>query len=214
MQPKNVMANYQLAKITLDSGKIASTTNLLTNILTTMNPDEEERQLCQNLIAFAYDKNLLKSISLVKQGKYAYAVDILTELEAYCDRDIYGICNKSFIKTNLNKSRSGIYDDHIKVTNKAISIGRTDIANDFVQNTYDYFQRNRESISDTTSFEHLVRTIVHSYIVQIRELSTAKDNEVRHDLVRKTKELLALVGGEYEAEILRVLAQKIGRAHV
>lgn len=210
VQPKNVMANYQLAKITLDSGKIVSTTNLLTNILTTMNPDEEERQLCQNLIAFAYDKNLLKSISLVKQGKYAYAVDILTELEAYCDRDIYGICNKSFIKTNLNKSRSGIYDDHIKVTNKAISIGRTDIANDFVQNTYDYFQRNRESISDTTSFEHLVRTIVNSYIVQIRELSTAKDNEVRHDLVRKTKELLALVGGEYEAEILRVLAQIIG----
>ena len=50
VQPKNVMANYELAKITLDSGKIVSTTNHLTNILSTMNPDEEETQLCQNLI--------------------------------------------------------------------------------------------------------------------------------------------------------------------
>jgi len=210
VQPKNVMANYQLAKITLDSGRIVLTTNRLTNILSTMNPDKEETQLCQNLIAFAYDKNLLKSISLINQGKYAYAVDILNELNSYCEVDIYGICNKSFVETNLNKCRAGIYKDHIDVTNKAISIGRTDIANDFVQNTYDYFQRNRESITDTTSFDNLVRIIVNSYITQIKDLSTAKNNEAKHDLVRKTKELLALVGGEYEAQMLKTLAQIIG----
>lgn len=208
--PKNVMANYELAKITLDSGKIVLTTNKLTNILSTMNPDKEETQLCQNLIAFAYDKNLLKSISLINQGKYAYAVDILTELNSYCEVDLYGICNKAFVKANLDRCRSGIYKDHIEVTNKAINIGRADVAADFVQNTYDYFQRNRQSITDTTSFDNLVRTIVNSYISQIKDLNTAKNNEAKHDLIRKTKELLALVGGEYEAEMLRLLAQIIG----
>lgn len=209
-QPNNVMANYELAKISLDSGKIVSTTNRLINILSVMKPDEEERLLCQNLIAFAYDKNLLKSMSLMNQGKYAYAVDILTELNDYCEVDIFGICNKSVIKKNLEFCKTGIYKDHLEVSKMAMNIGRVDVAGDFVQNTYDYFQRNRQSITDTTSFEGLVRSVVNSYVAQIKDLNSAKNNEVKLDLIRKTKELLALVGGNYEENILKTLAQLQG----
>ncbi|NCC18770.1 MAG: hypothetical protein EOM29_07515, partial [Bacteroidia bacterium] len=207
---KNVMVNYELAKISLDSGKIVGATNRLTNILSQMQPDEEEKLLCQNLIAFAYDKNLLKSLSLINQGKYAYAVDILTELDSYCQADIYGICNKAVIKKNLDFCKTGIYNEHITVSKKAMEIGRSDVAGDFVQNTYDYFQRNRQSITDTTSFEGLVRGVVDSYIGQIKNLYSAKNNEAKIDLIRKTKELVALVGGEYEAGVLKTLASMQG----
>ncbi len=207
---KNVMVNYELAKISLDSGKIVGATNRLTNILSQMQPDEEEKLLCQNLIAFAYDKNLLKSLSLINQGKYAYAVDILTELDSYCQADIYGICNKAVIKKNLDFCKTGIYNEHITVSKKAMEIGRSDVAGDFVQNTYDYFQRNRQSITDTTSFEGLVRGVVDSYIGQIKNLYSAKNNEAKIDLIRKTKELVALVGGEYEAGVLKTLSSMQG----
>ncbi|MBP1644567.1 MAG: hypothetical protein H6Q16_142 [Bacteroidetes bacterium] len=209
---KNVMVNYELAKISLDSGKIVGATNRLTNILSQMQPDDEEKLLCQNLIAFAYDKNLLKSLSLINQGKYAYAVDILTELDAYCQGDIYGICNKAVVKKNLDFCKTGIYNEHITVSKKAMEIGRSDVAGDFVQNTYDYFQRNRQSITDTTSFEGLVRGVVNSYIGQIKDLYSAKNNEAKIDLIRKTKELVALVGGEYEAGVLKTLSSLQGNS--
>lgn len=210
LQPKNVMANYELSKISLDSGKVVSTANRLTKILSTMTPDEEEKLLCQNLIAFAYDKNLLQSMALINEGKYAYAVDILTELDSYCETDIYGICNKNLVKKNLSLCQNGIYKEHIEISKKAMNIGRADVAGDFVQNTYDYFQRNRQTITDTTSFDGLVRGVVGSYMSQIKELSSAKNNEAKIDLIRKTKELVALVGGSYEEEILKLLAQKQG----
>ncbi|MDD4529512.1 MAG: hypothetical protein PHX48_06485, partial [Bacteroidales bacterium] len=206
-QPFNVMANYELAKISLDSGKIVSTTNRLTNIISKMQPDEEEKLLCQNLIAFAYDMNLLKSMSLMNQGKYAYAVDILSELNDFCQVDIYGICNKSVVKKNLDFCKTGIYKDHVEISKKAMSIGRADVAGEFVQNTYDYFQRNRQSISDTSSFDGLVRSVVDSYVNQIKNLNTPRNSEAKLDLIRKTKELIALVGGSYEEDVLRTLAQ-------
>jgi hypothetical protein len=84
------------------------------------------------------------------------------------------------------------------------------VAGDFVQNTYDYFQRNRQSITDTTSFEGLVRGVVDSYIGQIKNLYSAKNNEAKIDLIRKTKELVALVGGEYEAGVLKTLSSMQG----
>lgn len=210
LQPNNVMANYELSKISLDSGKVVSTANRLTKILSTMTPDEEEKLLCQNLIAFAYDKNLLKSMALINEGKFAYAVDILKELDAYCETDIYGICNKNLVKKNLALCQNGIYKEHIEISKKAMDIGRADVAGDFVQNTYDYFQRNRQTITDTTSFDGLVRGVVGSYMSQIKEISSAKNNEAKIDLIRKTKELVALVGGSYEEGILKLLAQQQG----
>ena len=65
INPLNVMANYELAQITLDSGQITNTTDRLTDILHKMNPSEEESMLCKNLLAYTYDKNLILETSEV-----------------------------------------------------------------------------------------------------------------------------------------------------
>ncbi|MDR0971480.1 MAG: hypothetical protein LBM25_03755 [Bacteroidales bacterium] len=210
-EPNNVMANYELSKISLDSGSIVRATDRLERILSRMNPTKQEELLCQNLIAFAYDKNLLQALSLINQGKFAFAVDILNELDAFCQKDIYSICNKAIVKKNLDFCKNGIYKDHIKISQKAMDIKRDDIAGDFVQNTYDYFQKNRESITDTTSFEGLVKSVVSSYMGQIRELSLTNNDEAKLDLIRKTKELASMLQGKDEDEILREIASLQGK---
>ena len=67
--PRNVMANYELAKISLDSGAVMTTADRLTEIINSFTPSEEESLLCKNLLVYTYDKNLLQSLSLIKQGK-------------------------------------------------------------------------------------------------------------------------------------------------
>lgn len=99
----------------------------------------------QNLLSYSYDKNLLQSMSLIKQGKYAYAHDILTQLQEWSKTDQLGICKENVIKKNLEICQKGIYDNHIDITKKAISKGELEIAGDFVKNTYDYYQRNKEA---------------------------------------------------------------------
>ncbi|MCH3924709.1 MAG: hypothetical protein LKE30_07315 [Bacteroidales bacterium] len=205
-QKDNIMANYELSKISLDSGQIVKTTTRLTNILSTMKPNEEQKLLCQNLIAYSYDKNLLKSMAFIKEGKYAYAYDILNELNAYCEKDIYGICNKNLVNKNLKQCQQGIYDNHIDVTKRAIDMGQMNVAGDFVVNTYDYFQRNRQAISDTASFDNVVNTVVSSYLNQAKQINEAKNNEARVDLLRKAKDLAAMVGGKFEENTLRQIA--------
>jgi hypothetical protein len=202
----NVMANYELSKMSLDSGQIIKTTSRLTDILSTMKPNEEQKLLCQNLIAYSYDKNLLKSMAYIKEGKYAYAFDILQELNAYCDKDVYGVCNKSLVKKNLQICQQGIYDNHIDVTKRAISMGEINVAGDFVENTYEYFQKNREAISDTASFDNVVNVVVNGYLNQARKIQEARNNEARVDLLRKAKELSAMVGGKFEENTLKQIA--------
>src|SRR5574344_201454 len=204
--PNNVMVNYELSKISLDSMQIVKATSRLTHIISAMNPNEEEKLLCQNLIAFSYDKNLLKSMALIREQKYAYAVDILNELKAFCQNDIYNICNKGLVDKELSICQNGIYKDHIKITQKAIDLGQDQVAGDFVQNTYEYFQKNRASITDTTSFDGLVENVASSYISQIKQMQSPSQEEARWDLIRKTKELLAMVGGDKEAKYLQQLA--------
>src|SRR5574344_1456561 len=65
-EPNNVMVNYELSKISLDSMQIVKATNRLSRVISSMNPTDEEKLLCQNLIAFSYDKNLLKSMALIR----------------------------------------------------------------------------------------------------------------------------------------------------
>jgi|GEM_PF-1346686 hypothetical protein len=202
----NVMVNYELSKISLDSMQIVKATARLTHIISAMNPNEEEKLLCQNLIAFSYDKNLLKSMALIREQKYAYAVDILNELKAFCEKDIYNICNGSLVDKELSICQNGIYKDHVKITQKAIDMGRDDVAGDFVENTYEYFQKNRALITDTTSFEGLVENVTVVYISQIKQMNAPSQSEARFDLIRKTKELLVMVGGEKEAKYLQQLA--------
>ncbi len=204
--PRNVMSNYELAKISLDSGAVLATTDRLTKVISTFSPSEEESLLCKNLLVYTYDKNLLTSLSLIKQGKYAYAVDILKELEQYCKNDPMGICNKGIVDKNLTLCQNNIYKEHIDITKKAIAKGRNDVAGDFIANTYEYFQRHREAISDTADFDQIVDIVVSSYIAQAKAMPEAKHNEAKMDLLHKAKELAAMVGGEFEENILKQIA--------
>ncbi len=204
--PRNVMANYELAKISLDSGAVMTTVDKLTDIINGFAPSEEESLLCKNLLVYTYDKNLLQSLSLIKQGKYAYAVEILEELENYCKKDPMKICNEGVIQNKLAGCRNNIYKDHIDVTKKAIAKGRNDVAGDFINNTYDYFQRNRESISDTADFDEVVNIVVNSYIAQAKAIPEAKNNEIKMDLLHKARELAGMVGGTFETNILKQIA--------
>lgn len=205
-EPKNLMANYELAKIKLDSGKITNTTSSLINIINTMSPTEEQTLLCKNLIAYAYDKNLAKALSLINDGKFAYATDILNELDKYCINDSYNICNKKVVNTMLSNCQNGIYKDHIDITKRAISMGKTDVAGDFVQNTFEYFQKNRQNISDTASFTTIVKDVVNSYIVEAKELNDATNNEAKLEKIQKVKDLASLIGGKFEEDALRSIA--------
>ncbi len=204
--PKNVMANYELAKISLDSGSIAKTTERLVKVIDSFLPTEEESLLCKNLLVYTYDKNLLQSLSLIKQGKYAYAVDILKELETYCMQDPMKVCNKGVIANNLAVCQNNIYKEHIDVTKKAIAKGRNDVAADFIANTHDYFLRNRDAISDTADFDEVVNVVVNSYLVQAKSMPEARNNEAKMDLLHKARELAAMVGGNFEEGILKQIA--------
>lgn len=206
-EPNNVLINYELAKISLDSGDISSTTKRLSLILEKMNPDEMERELCNKLLTYTYDRNLARALSLINQGKFAYANDILVSLEDYCKKDKINICNNSVVSSMLASCHKGIYNDHIKVTQRAVNMGKTDVAGDFVQNTYDYFQRNRENIKDTSTFNSIVMDIVKTYINDAKKLSSARDYQNQLEKIEKAKSLAMLIGGEFEANALRDMAQ-------
>lgn len=208
--PKNVMANYELAKISLDSGKVVQTTERLASAIRDFAPSEEESLLCKNLLVYTYDKNLLTSLSLIGEGKYAYAVDILKELEQYCKIDPMKVCNEALVKKHLSNCQNGIYKDHIDITKKAIAKGRNDVAGDFVANTYDYFSRNREAISDTADFYEVVNIVVGSYLAQAKAMTDARRNEARMDLLHKARELAAMVGGGFEDGVLKQIAAMQG----
>ncbi|MBR1625842.1 MAG: hypothetical protein IJ681_01720 [Bacteroidales bacterium] len=214
IKPDNIMAQYELSKMSLDSGQITKATDNLTNIITTMNPTAEEKKLCESLMAYAYDKNLLQSLSLIKQGKYAYAYDILSELDAWCKKDNSGICRGDIVKKNIEICQKGIYDNHIDITKKAISKGELKVAGDFVKNTYDYIQRNREALDVNSSFEQIVQTVVGGYLKQAKSIPEARNNEVRLDILTKAKELSAMLGGEYEANVLKEIALLQGTSQI
>ena len=204
--PNNVMTNYELAKISLDSSQIVLTAKRLSNVLAKMQPSEEESLLCKNMLAFNYDKNLLQSMAYIKQGKYAYAYDILNELENVCKFDAINVCQPNVVKKNLDICKQGIYDNHIDITKRAIKIGDMKVAGDFVENTYDYFQRNRESISETDSFDDVVNKVVNSYLAQAKTMNQSRNAQARADLLAKARELSAMVGGDFEQGVLKQIA--------
>jgi hypothetical protein len=101
----NVMANYELAKIYLDSFQVSKATDRLTHILKDDSLALEESQLCKNLLTFAYDKNVITSLAFIKEGKYSDAEDILLQLQSYCKNDILNICKPNLIDKNINICR-------------------------------------------------------------------------------------------------------------
>lgn len=206
----NVMANYELAKISLDSFQVSKTTERLTRLLQNENLNKEESQLCKNLLAFTYDKNIITSLALVKEGKFSDAEDILLQLQSYCKNDILNICKPNLIEKNINICKNGIYKDHIKIAKTAVDKQKTKVASDFLLNTYDYLQRNMGEITDTSDFDDIVKIVVGNYLATAKGLTEAKNNEARIDLIHKAKELASMLGGDYETDILKQIAMMQG----
>ena len=206
LNPKNVMAHYELAKLSSDSAQIIKTTQILNDILSKMNPTAEEKKLCANMLVYTYDKNLLQSIALIKEKKYAYAYDILTQLDDFCKKDNMNICQSAFVKKNIEACQQGIYNDHITITKRAIKMGEMKIASDFAENTYDYLQRNRVELNDTSSFDEIVTKVVDYYIATAKTLQGAKNSELRGDMLAKARTLSEMVGGKFEENTLRQIA--------
>ena len=206
----NVMANYELAKISLDSFQVSKTTERLTRLLQNENLNKEESQLCKNLLAFTYDKNIITSLALVKEGKFSDAEDILLQLQSYCKNDILNICKPNLIEKNINICKNGIYKDHIKIAKTAVDKQKTKVAGDFLVNTYDYLQRNMGEITDTSDFDDIVKVVVGNYLSTAKGLVDAKNNEAKIDLIHKAKELASMLGGDYETDILKQIAMMQG----
>ena len=206
LNPKNVMAHYELAKLSSDSAQIIKTTQILNDILSKMNPTAEEKKLCANMLVYTYDKNLLQSIALIKEKKYAYAYDILTQLDDFCKKDNMNICQSALVKKNIEACHQGIYNDHITITKRAIKMGEMKIASDFAENTYDYLQRNRVELNDTSSFDEIVTKVVDYYIATAKTLQGAKNSELRGDMLAKARTLSEMVGGKFEENTLRQIA--------
>lgn len=206
----NVMANYELAKISLDSFQVSKTTERLTRLLQNENLNKEESQLCKNLLAFTYDKNIITSLALVKEGKFSDAEDILLQLQSYCKNDILNICKPNLIEKNINICKNGIYKDHIKIAKTAVDKQKTKVAGDFLVNTYDYLQRNMGEITDTSDFDDIVKIVVGNYLATAKGLTEAKNNEARIDLIHKVKELASMLGGDYETDILKQITMMQG----
>lgn len=206
----NVMANYELAKISLDSFQVSKTTERLTRLLQNENLNKEESQLCKTLLAFTYDKNIITSLALVKEGKFSDAEDILLQLQSYCKNDILNICKPNLIEKNINICKNGIYKDHIKIAKTAVDKQKTKVAGDFLVNTYDYLQRNMGEITDTSDFDDIVKIVVGNYLATAKGLTEAKNNEARIDLIHKAKELASMLGGDYETDILKQIAMMQG----
>lgn len=206
----NVMANYELAKISLDSFQVSKTTERLTRLLQNENLNKEESQLCKNLLAFTYDKNIITSLALVKEGKFSDAEDILLQLQSYCKNDILNICKPNLIEKNINICKNGIYKDHIKIAKTAVDKQKTKVAGDFLVNTYDYLQRNMGEITDTSDFDDIVKIVVGNYLATAKGLVEAKNNEARIDLIHKAKELASMLGGDYETDVLKQIAMMQG----
>lgn len=208
--PLNVMANYELAKISLDSFQVSQTTERLITLISDTSISEEESMLCKNLLAFSYDKSLITSLAFVKEGKYSDAEEILLQLQSYCKKDPLSICKPNIIDKNISLCKNGIYQDHIKVSKLAVDKQKTKVAGDFLINTYDYFQRNREDISDTSDFDDMVKVVVDNYLSVAKGLLDAKNNEARIDLIHKAKELASMLGGDYESGVLKQIAMMQG----
>lgn len=198
---EHVLSNYQLGKMYLNDGKITDGMLQLVKIVKEMSPTEKEKELVYNLLSDTYNKNYLLAISLSNQGKYSYALDILTQLDTFCAADPLYICNKDLIAKTIVQNRQGVYDDHLKIVNKAVRQKQYDVAGDFVVWAYDYFEENRDEIKDTLKFTELAKKIAQQYINEAKSGEGAKKASVQEDLIEKAKLLASLTDDEFRKSI-------------
>ena len=198
---EHVLTNYQLGKMSLNDGKITEGTLRLVKIVKEMSPTEKEKEMVYNLLSDTYNKNYLYAISLSNQGKYSYALDILTQLDTFCRVDPLYICNKDLIAKTLIQCRQGVYDDHLKIVDKAMKQKEYDIAADFVVWAYDYFDENRDEIKDTLKFAELAKRIAQRYINEAKSGELAKKAAVREELLERAMLLASLTDDDFRKSI-------------
>ncbi len=201
MNSKHVLANYQLAKIDLDSGKIVRATSRMTMVYNTFNLTEDEKRLVTNLLDYAYNKNFLYAMSLSNQGKYAYALDVFNELNEFCQTDPIATCKKEEITFNINKCRQEIYNAHLKIAERALSLEKNMVADNFAATAYEYFSENRSSIKDTSGFSSIAKRIAENYLEEAKKVQGDRKAALQSELLDKAKYFSSFVDTRFANQV-------------
>ncbi len=170
LNPQHVLTNYQLARMDIDSIKLGDAANRLFSVLSTMNPTQDEKDLIQSILTYAYNKNYMYALNLANQEKYAQAVAVLQELGAFCVQDKLQICNNEAIATTLERCQTGVYSTQIALAKKALKANRNAAAESFAMAAYEYYGNNQNYIRDNNDFKILAKLIAESYIKDASEL--------------------------------------------
>ena len=166
----HVLSHLQLAIMDIDSTKLGDASERLYNIMSTMNPNADEKALIKGLLEYAYNKNYMYAISLEQQEKYPQAVAVMLELEAFCEKDRLNICDSMSVQNVLERSRTGVYAAQIDMARKALKSERNEAAEEFALAAYNYYSENKKDIRDDMKFAQLAKQISESYIADALEL--------------------------------------------
>ncbi len=170
VNPNHVLSHLQLAIMDIDNTKLGEASQRLYNIMSTMNPNTDEKALIKGLLEYAYNKNYMYAISLEQQEKYPQAVAVMLELEAFCEKDKLNICDSMNVQNVLERCRTGVYAAQIDMARKALKSERNDVAEEFALAAYNYYSENKEDIHDDMKFAQLAKQISESYIAEALEL--------------------------------------------
>lgn len=189
LNDKHIMANYQLAKIDIDSMYLARGGKRLNNIITNMNPDPDQKTMVYNLLHHTYNKNYLYAISLANQGKHARAMEVYKELEKFCQHDTMNICNDEELEKSIAKSKHQIYSDHLQIAKKSLQNGKNAVAENFAVIAYEYYAENKASIPGDADFKDIIRQIANNYIAEAKQLEGDRKAALYQEYLDKAKQL-------------------------
>ncbi|MBR0072406.1 MAG: hypothetical protein IJP95_01085, partial [Bacteroidales bacterium] len=189
LNDKHIMANYQLAKIDIDSMYLARGGKRLNSIITNMNPDPDQKTMVYNLLHHTYNKNYLYAISLANQGKHARAMEVYKELEKFCQHDTMNICNDEELEKSIAKSKHQIYSDHLQIAKKSLQNGKNAVAENFAVIAYEYYAENKASIPGDADFKDIIRQIANNYIAEAKQLEGDRKAALYQEYLDKAKQL-------------------------
>ena len=210
--PKHILSHYQIARMDIDSTKLGDAAKRLNNVLSTMNPTSDEEALIKGILAFAYNKNYMYAINMENQEKYAQAVAVLLELEAFCQYDNVDICDSATIDNTLERCRTGVYSNQIELARKALKSKRNIAAEDFALSAYEYYAANKDNIKDDMNFKVLAKQIAESYIQEASEFTGNKKATLLDEYLDRAKQMAAYAGSDaqelLEAKIAALQPEK------
>lgn len=189
LNDKHIMANYQLAKIDIDSMHLDRGGKRLNSIITDMNPDPDKKTMVYNLLHHTYNKNYLYAISLANQGKHARAMEVYKELEKFCQHDTMNICNDEELEKSIAKSKHQIYSDHLQIAKKSLQNGKNAVAENFAVIAYEYYAENKASIPGDADFKDIIRQIANNYIAEAKQLEGDRKAALYQEYLDKAKQL-------------------------